>query len=151
MKIITQNKKAFYDYNILDKLEAGIVLTGDEVKSVKAGNVSLSGSYATVTKAGELWLLNCNIASYEKAYIKSEEQRTRSRKLLVHKRELNRLIGDITRKGVTVIPLKIYLTQKGLIKVELGIAKHKKAIGKKEVLKEKDIKRETARELKKKI
>lgn len=150
MKIITQNKKAFHDYDILEKLEAGVVLNGDEVKSIRAGNVSLTGSYATITPTGELSLLNCNIAPYEKAYIKSEDERTRSRKLLIHKRELTRLIGDISRKGITVIPLKMYLNEKGLIKIELGLAKHKKAAGKKEALREKDIKRETARELKKK-
>jgi SsrA-binding protein len=147
MKIIAQNKKAFHDYEILDQLEAGIVLTGDEVKSIRAGHVSLIGSYAIITK-GELFLLNCSITPYAQAYQKKDDDKTRSRKLLVSRRELNRLAGDISRKGVTLIPLKIYLNERSLIKLAIGIAKHKKAADKKAVLKEKDIRRETARELK---
>jgi SsrA-binding protein len=144
MKIITQNKKAFFDYDILDRIEAGVVLTGDEVKSVKAGNVSLLGSFATI-RGGELFLTNCNIKPYTQAYLKDQDAE-RSRKLLLHKRELNRMVGDISKKGITIIPLKIY-AKKGLIKVELGIAKHKKAHSKKRELKEKTIERETRREL----
>lgn len=148
MKIITQNKKAFFDYEILDRLEAGLVLTGDEVKSIRAGHVSLIGAFAHI-KEGELFLVNCNISPYEKAYQKKDDTATRTRKLLVHSRELNRLVGDISRKGITVIPLKIYLNERSLVKVELGIGKHKKAVSKKESIKERDIKRETLREIKK--
>jgi len=150
MKVIVQNKKAFHDYNILDRIEAGIVLTGDEVKSLRAGRVSLKGSYAVV-KAGELYLINCNISLYKHAYEKDKELATRSRKLLLHKRELNRLIGDISRKGVTIVPLKLYFNNRGIVKVELGICKHKKAPDKKQMLKERDIRRETERELRGKI
>jgi len=146
MKIVAQNKKAFHDYEILDKLEAGIVLTGDEVKSLRAGRVSLVGSFATV-KAGELFLTNCTINPYKHAYAK-EDLSTRSRKLLLHKRELNKLVGDVSQKGITIIPLKIYFNKKNIAKVELGICKHKKAAGKRQALKERDIKRQTARELK---
>jgi SsrA-binding protein len=149
MKIIAQNKKAFFDYEIIERLEAGIVLTGDEVKSIRAGHVSLIGSYATIYR-GELFLINCTIAPYSKAYQKNEEAKTRSRKLLVHRRELNRIVGDISRKGITILPLKIYLNEKNLIKIELGIGKHKKAADKREALREKDIKRETQRALKNK-
>lgn len=147
MKIITQNKKAFHDYDILDKIEAGIVLTGDEVKSLRAGHVSLVGSFAVVHER-ELFLINCHISLYSKAFQKKEELATRRRKLLLHKRELSRLIGDISKKGVTVVPLRMYFTGRGLVKVELGIAKHKKAAGKKQMLKERDIKRQTEREIK---
>ena len=147
MKIITQNRKAFFDYQILDTVEAGIVLNGDEVKSLRAGHVSLVGSFATF-KGDELYLINCNITPYEKAYQKIEEQASRARKLLLHRQQLRRLIADVAQKGVTLIPLKIYLNEKGRIKVEIGIAKHKKAAGKKEAIKERDIRRETARELK---
>jgi len=146
MKIVAQNKKAFHDYDIFEKLEAGIVLTGDEVKSLRAGRVSLVGSFATV-KAGELFLTNCSINPYKHAYDKKDET-TRSRKLLLHKRELNKLVGDISQKGITIIPLKIYFNKKNIAKVELGICKHKKAAGKKQALKERDIRRQTARELK---
>ncbi|MBN1549209.1 SsrA-binding protein SmpB [Candidatus Babeliales bacterium] len=146
MKILAQNKKAFYDYDILDQLEAGIVLSGDEVKSVKAGRASLIGAFATIHK-GELFLTNCHIPAYEQAYTKQDDTR-QPRKLLVHKKELHRLVGDISRKGVTVVPLKMYSTKKGMIKVELGLAKHKKAPSKKAALKERDLLRETERELK---
>lgn len=148
MKIITQNKKAFFDYEIFERIEAGIVLTGNEVKSIRAGHISLLGSFAHV-KDGELYLVNASITPYEKAYQKHTEEAARTRKLLIKKRELNRIIGDISRKGITVIPLKVYLNERGLIKVELGICKHKKMAEKKQALKERDIKRETSRELKK--
>jgi len=146
MKIIAKNKKAYHDYTILDTLEAGIVLTGDEVKSLRAGRCSLIGSYAVI-KEGELYLLNCNISLYQYAYEKAEDQATRSRKLLLHRKELNRLIGDVSKKGVTIVPLKIYFNKKNKVKVELGICKHKKAPDKKKALKERDIRRETEREL----
>lgn len=146
MKVIAQNKKAFFDYEILDQLEVGIVLTGDEVKAARAGNVNLVGSFAH-PKNGELFLINCHISPYTHAYVKQEET-TRTRKLLAHRREINRIIGDISRKGVTLVPLKMYLNKAGIIKIELGICKHKKAHERKEALKERDIKRETRRELK---
>ena len=145
MKIVAQNKKAFHDYDILDHFEAGIVLTGDEVKSVRGSKVSLIGSFATI-KQNELYLNNCHIAPYEKAYQKTEDNATRARKLLVHRRELNKLSGEISTEGVTVVPLKIYFNKRGIAKVELGIAKHKKAAGKKQHLREQDTRRETARE-----
>lgn len=146
MKIIAQNKKAFHEYDVLERLEAGIRLTGDEVKSLRAGHLSLVGSFATIHD-GELYLLNANITPYSHAYTKSEEAARRSRKLLVHRRELIRLIAEIARKGVTIIPLKMYFNEKGKVKVELGICKYKKAHGIKEALKERDIERETRREL----
>jgi len=146
MKIITQNKKAFHDYDILDKIEVGIVLTGDEVKSLRAELANLTGAYATVHE-GELFLINCHITPYDKAFRKDEDAAKRSRKLLLHKKEITRLVGDISKKGITIVPLKLYFNEKGRIKVELGIAKHKKAAGKKLALKEKDIKREAQREI----
>jgi SsrA-binding protein len=146
MKVVAQNKKAFFDYEILERLEAGIVLTGDEVKSLRAGKVSLIGSFATVHD-GQLFLLNCNITPYTQAFQAKKEDATRSRKLLLNRKEINRLIGDISRKGVTIVALKIYFNDRNFAKVELGIAKHKKAANKKETIKERDIKRETSREL----
>jgi len=147
MKVVAQNKKAFHDYSILDRWEAGVVLTGDEVKAIRAGHISLIGSYATIHQ-NELYLLNVHITPYAHAYAKREDEATRSRKLLLHKRELNKLMGEISRKGITAVPLKMYITGKGKVKVEIGLAKHKKAHGIKEMLKERDIKRETDRELK---
>jgi len=149
MKVIAQNKKAFFEYEILEKYEAGIVLSGDEVKSLRAGQVSLQGAFATIHD-GELFLTNCNITPYTQAYHKSEESRTRRRKLLLHKRELIRLIGNVSKKGITIIPLRIYFNNRNIAKVEIGICKHKKAAQKKQSLKERDIRRETARELKNK-
>ncbi len=147
MKIIVQNKKALFDYEISYKLEAGIVLTGDEVKSIRANHVSLNGAFATV-KDNEMFLLNCNISTYSHAYQKDDDLATRTRKLLLHRKEMNRLIGEISKKGMTILPLKIYLNEKGLVKVELGVGKHRQAHNKKELLKERDIARETRRELK---
>lgn len=146
MKILAQNKKAFFDYDVLDTIEAGIVLTGDEVKSLRAGHGSLVGAFATFHQ-GELFLINANISPYSHAYQKEEASATRSRKLLLHKKELSRLLGEVSKKGVTLVPLKLYL-KNGRVKVELGVCKHKKAAGKKEAIKERDIQRETARELK---
>ncbi len=111
MKLIAQNKKAFFDYEILDRIEAGIVLRGDEVKAIRAGQVSLIGSFGNIHN-GELYLINCNIAAYSHAYSKSDDDSRRTRKLLVHKRELNRLIGDISRKGITLDPLKALFKSK---------------------------------------
>ncbi len=147
MKVIAQNKKAFHDYTILERWEAGIVLSGDEVKSIRAGHISLVGSYATIHN-NELFLLNANISPYSHAYEKTEEQARRSRKLLLNKKELRKLIMEIARKGITAVPLKVYISDKGRVKVEIGLAKHKKAHGIKEELKERDIQRETRRELK---
>jgi SsrA-binding protein len=147
MKVLAQNKKAFHDYDILEKIEAGIVLTGDEVKSLRAGNVSLVGAFANI-RNGEMMLVNCRIAPYERAYLKDEEAAMRSRVLLLHKRQILKLIGEIAQKGVTVVPLMFYLSDKNKIKVQLGIAKHKKAPSKKKELKERDIKRETSRAMK---
>ena len=147
MKVIAQNKKAYHDYDILEKIEAGIVLTGDEVKSLRAGQVSLIGSFAVI-RNGELTLVNCRIAPYEKAYLKSEELAARTRVLLLHKRQTLKLLGEIAQKGVTVIPLMFYLNDKSKIKVLMGVAKHKNAPSKKKELKERDIKRETSRAMK---
>lgn len=150
MKIITQNKKAHFDYEILDRIEVGIVLTGDEVKSLRAGHVSLTGSFATVHNA-ELFLINCKITPYTKAFQQKDDGSSRSRKLLLKRKELNRLIGDISRKGITLIPLKMYFNERNKVKVDLGIGKHKKAASKKQSIKERDIARETSRELRDKF
>ena len=148
MKIVVHNNKALFDYEIQYHLEAGIVLKGDEVKSLRAGQVSLNGAFA-VLKGTELFLLNCNVSTYSHAYEKKDDQTHRSRKLLVHKKQINKLIGDVSQKGMTIIPLKIYFNERGLAKVDLGIGRHRKSTDKKQLLKERDIKRETQKELKK--
>lgn len=147
MKIIARNKKAFFDYEVQEAIEAGIVLSGDEVKSLREGKVSLVGAFATVHQ-GEIYMINCNITPYSRAYTKqSEEYATRRRKLLLHKKQINRLIGLISQKGITLVPLNLYFDAKNRVKVELGICKHKNAPSKKKDIKERDIKRETQREL----
>ncbi len=146
MKIIAQNKKARFKYHILENIEAGIVLTGDEVKSLRAGHVSLNDCYATAHE-GRIQLLNCYIGPYANAYDKNDTTR-RSRKLLLHKKEINRLIGAISRRGLTLIPLRLYFSGRGFVKVDLGLAQHKKLVDKRKTIKERDIARETHRELK---
>jgi SsrA-binding protein len=146
MKTITTNKKAFFDYEIIDTIEAGIVLTGNEIKSIRANNISLVDAFATIHN-NELNLLNCYIGQYSHAYDKKDTSR-RTRTLLLKRKEINRLIGDLSRKGLTLLPLKVYFNARGYIKIELGLAKHKKAVDKKQSLKERDIKRETERSLK---
>lgn len=147
MKIIAQNKKAFFDYEVLDKIEAGIVLTGAEVKSLRAGHLVLTGAFATFHD-GELFLINAKISTYSHAYDKADDSSTKSRKLLLHKKELDRLFGQVSQKGITLVPLKVYFNNKGLVKVEIGLCKHKRAASKKQAIKERDIKRDTDREIK---
>lgn len=152
MKIITKNRKAHFNYEIDYTIEAGIVLTGDEVKSIRANHISLDESFATVSN-GRINLLNCHIAPYSHAYHKHESSQTsrRTRALLLKKREILKLIGEISRKGMTLVPLKVYLNNRGYVKVEIGIAKHKKAHNKKEAIKERDLQREASREIKHRI
>lgn len=148
MRIIAQNKKAFHLYEVLDRLEAGIALTGDEVKSMREGRISLDGAYITPHQ-GELFLINCYIKPYSKAFQKQEDRASRARKLLVHRRELDRLVGKVAQKGITMIPLKLYFNERGRVKVDVGICKHKKVHQRKEELRERDVRRETEREIKK--
>jgi len=147
MNIIAKNKKAFFDYEIFNKIEAGIVLTGDEVKMLRAKHGSLVGAFAVV-KDGELFLINCNIPVYSHAFIKDEKAAFRTRKLLLHRKELNKIIGDVSQKGITLVPTLLYFNSKNMVKVEIGLARHRKAQGKKELIKERDIARDTRRELK---
>ena len=145
MTTITTNKRAFFDYDIIERVEAGIALCGDEVKSIRAKQISLNEAFATVTK-GELYLLNCSISPYSHAYTKQDTSR-RTRKLLLKRKEINKLIGAITRKGLTLIPLKAYFNARGKVKIELGLAKHRKSQDKRMLLKERTLDREAAREV----
>jgi SsrA-binding protein len=147
MNIIAKNKKAFFDYEIFNKIEAGIVLTGDEVKMLRAKHGSLVGAFAVV-KENELYLINCNIPIYTNAFNKDDKAALRSRKLLLHRKELNKIIGDVSAKGITLVPTLLYFNKKNMVKVEIGLAKHRKAHGQKELIKERDIARDTRRELK---
>jgi len=138
-KIVCQNRKARYDYSIDEIYEAGIVLVGPEVKSLREGRASLQDSYARV-KDGELFLHNMHVTPYPFAHHLNIDP-TRIRKLLMQKREIKRLIGKTEEKGYSLIPLSIYLSR-GIIKVELALAKGKKRYDKRHILKEKEMKRE---------
>ncbi len=129
MKVVSQNRKAFYDYSIEESYEAGIVLTGTEIKSIRAGRVNLKDGYARPDN-GELWLYNVHIARYE-AGSRTNHEPTRPRKLLLHRRQINELAGRVTQKGYTLVPLKMYL-KNGVAKVEIGLARGKKRYDKRE-------------------
>ena len=146
MKTIARNKKAFFNYEIIDTLEAGISLLGSEVKSIREGRISLKESYAEI-KDGEVYLVNCHISPYEAANRFNHEP-TRERKLLLHRREIKRLIGKTREKGLTLVPTKILLNDRGKVKVELSLAKGKKAYQKREAIRERDREREIRAELK---
>ena len=138
-KFLINNRKAFHDFFISDKFEAGLVLTGCEVKSIRAGKANLNDSFAKFFK-NELWLMNCHITPYFEGNRENTEP-IRDRKLLMHKREIRKLIGKIEEKGFTFIPLSMYLVE-NKIKVELGLAKAKKLYDKREDMKKKAANRE---------
>jgi SsrA-binding protein len=146
MKSISVNKKAFFNYEIFESLEAGIALQGSEVKSIKEGRISLKDSYAEI-KNGEVLLVQCHISPYEAAN-RFNHDPLRPRKLLLHRREIKRLTGKIKEKGFTLVPTKVILNDKGRIKVEISLAKGKRVYEKKDVIKERDRDREMRRELK---
>ncbi len=134
------NKTARFDYEILDTLEGGLALTGAEVKSVKAGHVQLKGAFLHV-RGGELWLKNVYVAPYKPAGNKEWYDPNRDRKVLVHRRELSRLVGKQQTQGLTIIPLSIY-TKGGLVKLEFAVARGKKKFDKRESIKKRDVKRQ---------
>ncbi len=144
-KLICSNKKAYHDYFIEEKLEAGLVLQGTEVKSLRAGNANLTDSFMLV-REGEAYLHNLNISQYEFGN-RQNHQPDRNRKLLLHRKEIEKLYGRIREKGLSVIPLRLYF-KNGLVKVEIGIAKGKKLYDKREDLKKKDSQREMSQALK---
>ena len=139
-KLVADNRKARFNYAIGEVFEAGIVLTGSEVKSMRAGKTSIAESYAT-SRDGELWLLNSNISEYKQAGRFNHEPK-RPRKLLLHKREIAKLGGKVTERGLTIVPLKAYFKE-GRVKVEIGLARGKQSHDKRESIKRKDIERDT--------
>jgi SsrA-binding protein len=145
IKVVCQNKKARYDYEIIEVIEAGMVLLGTEVKSLRQGRANLKDSYARI-KDGELFLMQCHISPYTHAYYDNHEP-DRVRKLLVHKREIKRLQGKTQEKGLTLVPLKIYFKD-GKAKVELALARGKRSYDKRETLKRKTEERELQRAIK---
>ncbi len=151
MKIFSENKKAFYDYNILEKFEAGLVLLGTEVKSIKAGRINLTGSYVVFKKPtesgySEPYLTGTKVPAWQPKNAPDEYNPERHRKLLLNKKEIIYLFGKSKERGFSLIPLKIY-AKDGKIKLEFGLAKGKKKYDKKEKIKKKDVDREVNREL----
>ncbi|MBE6144762.1 MAG: SsrA-binding protein SmpB [Firmicutes bacterium] len=140
------NRKAKYDYEILDTIEAGIVLTGTEIKSIKNGSANLKDSYAII-KNGEIFLLNMHISHYEQGNIFNHNE-TRTRKLLLHKKEILKLNEKVQMLGYTLVPIKLYF-KKNIAKILIGVAKGKKNYDKREAIKKKDIDRDIERQLKK--
>ncbi len=139
-KTLATNKKAFHNYFILDKLEAGIALLGTEVKSIREGRINLKDSYALV-RSGETFLQNCHISPYSHGNRENHDP-LRPRKLLLHHQEIRKLIGKTQEKGLTLVPLRVYL-RRGKIKVELGLARGKKLYDKRETERRKEAERES--------
>lgn len=145
-KVICLNRAASHEYFILDRIEAGIVLDGGEVKSLRLGNCNLKDSFCSVHN-GELLIRNMHISVYDKAGVFNEKNARRDRKLLLHKNEIIKLKEKVEQKGLTVVPLKMYFKQ-AIIKMELGVCRGKHTYDKKQALKEKDLKREKDRIMK---
>ena len=144
-RVITVNRKAYHNYHIEESFEAGIVLKGSEIKSIRAGKVNLSDAYAR-PENGELWLHNSHIASYDAASYNTHEP-VRPRKLLLHRKEIDTLTSKVVQKGLTLVPLKLYIKH-GLAKLELGVARGKKVYDKRETIARRDADREVERAMK---
>ncbi len=142
---ITVNRKARHDFSIEETVEAGIALTGTEIKSVRAGRVNLNDAYARV-EHGEAWLIGAHIAPYEGGNRFNHEAK-RTRKLLLHRGEIDELFGLTTRKGLTLVPLRLYISDKGLAKVELGVARGKQRHDRRREIAARDARRELEREM----
>ena len=146
IKIVAKNKKAFHNYHIDATYEAGMVLSGPEVKSLRAGKANLRDGYVRIDSRGEPMMYNVHISMYSFATHNPNEP-LRPRKLLLHKREIKKLIGKLNEKGLALIPLKIYFVENGKAKVELGLARGKRQYDKRAALKEQQSKREIQREM----
>ena len=143
IKVISDNRRARYDYEIMEKFEAGIELKGSEVKSLRTGHTNLAEAYATM-KAGELWLINSNIPEYREANRFNHEPK-RPRKLLLNRKEIDKLSNGVLREHLTIIPLKMFFNPRGRCKVDIALAKGKKLHDKRETTKERDWDREKSR------
>ena len=147
-KTIAVNRKAYHDYDILESLEVGIVLTGTEIKSIRAGKVNIRDAYAK-PEGGELWLFNAHVARYDAGSLYNHEP-NRRRKLLLHSRQIKELTGTVTQRGLTLVPLKLYI-KRGVAKLELGIARGKRVHDKRDVIARRAADREIERALKRQV
>lgn len=145
MKVVTRNRRAFHKYHILETFDGGLSLTGPEVKSLRGGDASLDDGFGRLD-GGEVFLWNVHIAPYKQGSLHVEQNPTRRRKILLHKTEIKRLIGKMTVKGLTLVPLEIYFGDSGYAKVKLGLAKGKNAPDQREDIKRKDLDRELRRD-----
>ena len=145
MPPVIQNKKAYFNYEILEKLESGIELLGTEVKSLRRGTVRLKDAYASV-KDGEIWLQHAHFSHYDPA-AKYNHDPERPRKLLLHKREISRLASKVDEKGLTLLPLRVYFNSRGIAKVLLGLGRGKRKYDKRDAIRKRDVQRDMEREL----
>ncbi len=145
IKVVATNRKAYHDYTILETLEAGLSLSGSEIKSVRQNRVSLGEAYVKAEN-GELWLTGAHIARYDPASYMGHEP-TRRRRLLVHRKEINRLVAKLQEKGLTLVPLKVYIKER-TAKLEIGLGRGKKLYDKRETIARRDAEREIERTLK---
>ena len=145
MKIIKTNKKAYFEYEIIDTFEAGIVLMGCEVKSIRQGHISLANSFIQVVK-GEMWLKNCYIKTYDKTTSFCPDER-QMRKLLMSKKEILKISSQVSEKGLSIVPLKVYFNNRNIVKLQIAVARGKKLYDKRKSIKERDQKRELARQV----
>lgn len=143
---VAVNRRARFDYEITDEVEAGLVLTGTEVKSLRRGTVNLTDAYAG-PKEGALWLFNLHIGEYPNAPRRFQHEPTRPRKLLLKKREIDRLLGAVKREGMTLVPLSLFFNRRGIAKLSLGLGKGKRKADKRETIKQRDWDRRKARVL----
>ncbi|MDB5484981.1 MAG: SsrA-binding protein [Tardiphaga sp.] len=143
IKVAAENRKARFNYAIEDTFEAGIALTGTEVKSIRNGKSTIAESYAD-PKNGEIWLINCNIPEYLQANQFNHEPK-RPRKLLLHRKQINKLMGAVERQGMTLVPLKMYFNERGRVKLQLALAKGKQLHDKRDTEKKRDWSREKGR------
>jgi SsrA-binding protein len=143
-RYVALNRKARHDYFITDTVEAGIVLAGTEVKTLRSGQASIQESFAA-PREGTLYLINAYIPKYRQAGAHLQHETRRARQLLLHKREMNKLMGQVNREGMTIVPLGIYFNKRGIAKVELGLAKGKHKSDKREAIKQRDWQRDKAR------
>ena len=146
MKTLNENKKAYFNYEILEKFEAGLVLIGQEVKSIRLGRINLAGAYV-ILRGGEAYLVNANVPPYQPKNLLIDYDPRQPRKLLLRKSEIKYLIGKAEQKGLTLIPLRVY-TKKGKLKLEFGIGRGRKKVNKKELIRKRETDREIKRELK---
>lgn len=146
-KVVANNKKAFHDFHIEERFEVGIVLTGTEIKSIRKGGVSIKESYAKITNKGELIITGMHIAPYEQGN-RFNVDPLRPRKLLLHKREIRKILGATTEQGLTVVPLQMYINEKGLAKIDIAIARGKKLYDKRDDMSKKDADRKMERAMK---